>query len=202
MCDTDLPANTSPAYRRALIAVVVLNLGFGLAELGAGWLMGSQALKADSLDFIGDGLISLLALGALGWAASRRAKVALVQGLFLGLMGLFVLGETAAEFLSPVAPDAVGMGLVGLAALGVNLAAAVVLLPHRRGDASARAVWLFSRNDAIANLVVVMAAALVGWTGRAWPDLAVAGAMAALFLGSATEIIRDARADLARAGAR
>lgn len=199
MCDDDAPAPQTPAYRRALISVVALNLGFGLVELGAGWWMGSQALKADSLDFIGDGLISLLALAALGWAAANRARVALAQGVFLGALGLFVLAETAGELLSPAPPDAVSMGAVGIIALAVNLSAALLLLPHRGGDASARAVWLFSRNDAIANAAVVAAAALVGWTGSAWPDLIVALAMAGLFLGSAAEIIRDARADLAKA---
>lgn len=203
MCDDDaLPADASPAYRRALGWVVGLNLGFGIVELLAGWWTGSQALKADSLDFLGDGLISLLALAALAWPVARRARVALAQGLFLGAMGVFVLAETGLSVLDPAPPEAASMGAVGVVALIVNLVAAALLLPYRQGDASARAVWLFSRNDAIANTAVVAAALLVGWTGSAWPDLIVALAMAALFLGSAGEIIRDARTDLAKAGAR
>ena len=73
---------------------------------------------------------------------------------------------------------------------------ALVLARFRKGDANVTAIWLFSRNDAIANVAVVVAAALVGWTGAAWPDLAVAGVIALLFLHSAYEIVRNARREL------
>ena len=76
------------------------------------------------------------------------------------------------------------------------VAAALALIPHRTGDANARAVWLFSRNDAIGNAAVVVAAGLVAWTGTPWPDLAVAVVIAGLFLHSAWAIVRDARNDL------
>ncbi|MGL1442092.1 cation transporter, partial [Vibrio parahaemolyticus] len=66
-------AQTDPAYRRALLTVVVLNLGFGVAELFGGFIADSQALKADSLDFLGDGSISLIGLLALAWSARARA---------------------------------------------------------------------------------------------------------------------------------
>ncbi|MBX4390112.1 cation transporter, partial [Mycobacterium tuberculosis] len=65
------------------------------------------------------------------------------------------------------------------------------------GDANARAIWLFSRNDALANVAVIAAAGLVAWTGSAWPDLVVAAVIALLFLHSAYDIIRDARKELA-----
>ena len=88
------------------------------------------------------------------------------------------------------------MGGIGIVALIVNISAALVLSRFRDGDANVRAVWLFSRNDALANVAVIFAAALVGWTGQAWPDLAVAGVIALLFLHSAFEIIRHARVDM------
>ena len=92
------------------------------------------------------------------------------------------------------------MGGIGLAALVVNVAAARVLARFREGgDAQARAIWLFSRNDAIGNAAVVVAAGLVAWTGSAWPDLVVALVIAGLFLHSSWSIIRDARADLREA---
>ena len=89
--DTERAA-VDPAYRRALWIVVILNVGFGLVELAGGFLAGSQALKADSLDFLGDGSITFIGLLALAWAQSTRAKVALTQGIFLALLGLWVLG--------------------------------------------------------------------------------------------------------------
>jgi len=88
------------------------------------------------------------------------------------------------------------MGILGAVALAVNVAAALVLIPHRTGDANARAIWLFSRNDALGNLAVLVAAALVAWTASPWPDLVVAFVIAALFLQSAWSIVRDARREL------
>ena len=189
-------SHVTPAYKRALWIVVLLNAGYGVIEIVGGFIAGSQALKADALDFLGDGLISFLGLIAVGWGLAARAKAALLQGIFLGLLGLGVLIVTAYRVLVVHQPEAELMGLLGLIALGVNVAAAVVLIPHRHGDANARAVWLFSRNDAIGNIAVVIAALAVAATQTPWPDLVVAVIIAGLFLQSSFSIIRDARKDL------
>lgn len=189
-------AKHDPAYRRSLVIVVALNLGFGLVELGGGFLADSQALKADSLDFLGDGSISLIGLLALAWSSRARGQVALAQGLFLGALGIGVIGFATWRAFNATAPEAELMGGIGIVALAVNVSAALVLARFREGDANVRAIWLFSRNDALANIAVIVAAALVAWTGSAWPDLAVAGVIALLFLHSAYEIVRNARAEL------
>ena len=190
-------ARTDPAYRRALWIVVILNIGFGLIEIVAGFLSGSQALKADALDFLGDGSITFVGLLALGWAAATRARVALSQGLFLAVLGVSVIAMAVWRALNAVPPEAEIMGGVGVVALAVNITAALVLARFREGgDAQARAIWLFSRNDALANIAVIAAAGLVYWLNSAWPDLIVAGAIALLFIHSAWEIIRDARGEL------
>lgn len=199
----DLPADlahVTPAYKRALWIVVLLNVGYGLVEMAGGFLSGSQALKADALDFVGDGLISFLGLLAIGWRPVWRARSALIQGLFLGALGLWVLATTAYRVLVQGVPEAELMGLFGIVAFVVNVAAALVLMPHRSGDANMRAVWLFSRNDAIGNLAVVVAAGLVALTGTAWPDLVVAFVIAGLFLHAAWHIVTDARRELRTAG--
>jgi Co/Zn/Cd efflux system component/copper chaperone CopZ len=183
-------SHVTAGYRRALWTVVVLNVGYGAVEMVGGFLSQSQALKADALDFLGDGLITFLGLLAIGWSLRWRARAALVQGLFLGALGLSVIITTAYRVLVQQRPEAELMGILGL------IASAAVLIPHRTGDANVRAVWLFSRNDAIGNAAVVAAAGLVAWTGSAWPDLAVAGVIAALFLQSSWAIVRDARSDL------
>lgn len=189
-------AERDPAYRRALWIVIVLNLGFGLIEIVGGFLADSQALKADALDFIGDGSISLLGLVALGWAPRARSQIALTQGIFLGLLGIGVIGSALWRTMNAVVPDAELMGAIGVVALIVNVTAALVLSRFRAGDANVTAIWLFSRNDAIANVAVIVAAGLVAWTGAAWPDLVVAGVIALLFLHSAYEIVRNARREL------
>lgn len=186
-------AAVDPAYRRALWIVVVLNLGFGVVDLAGGFLARSQALKADALDFIGDGSITLIGLFALAWTERTRSRVALAQGIFLAALGLGVIGAALWRSLNAVAPEANLMGGLGVAGLVVNVAAALALMRFRdAGDANARAIWLFSRNDALANVAVVIAAALVAWLKSPWPDLVVAGVIAVLFLHSAWEIIRDA----------
>ena len=188
------------AYRRALWIVVILNLGFGVIEVIGGFLARSQALKADALDFIGDGSITLVGLLALGWPEQTRARVALAQGWFLAALGVGVIATAIWRAMNAVPPEADLMGGIGIAALGVNIAAALALRRfHEGGNANARAIWLFSRNDALANVTVIIAAGMVAWLNSAWPDLIVAGVIALLFLHSAWEIIRSALAELCNA---
>ena len=183
---------SQPGYRRALWIVALLNAGYGVVEMAGGLLSGSQALKADALDFIGDGLITFLGIVALLWRPEVRARVALIQGLFLGALGLGVLATTAFRILVAREPDAEVMGVLGAVGLAINLAAAAVLIPYRSGDVNVRAVWLFSRNDALGNIAVVIAAGFVALTSTPWPDLVVAVIIAGLFLQSSWSIVRKA----------
>ena len=203
--DDELPKDLShitPAYKRALWIVVLLNVGYGVIEIIGGIIAGSQAVKADALDFLGDGLITFLGLLAIGWSLAWRARSALIQGLFLGALGLGVLATTIYRVFVQHQPEPELMGILGVVALAVNVTAAFVLIPHRTGDANVRAVWLFSRNDAIGNAAVVIAAVLVALTSTPWPDLVVALVIAGLFLQSAWAIVRDARNDLREAAPR
>jgi Co/Zn/Cd efflux system component/copper chaperone CopZ len=198
--DDDFPkGHLTPAYRRALWIVVGLNVGYGLVEIVGGFVAGSQAVKADALDFLGDGFISFLGLMAFGWQTVWRARSALVQGYFLGTLGLGVVTYTVYRVLFLEMPQPELMGALGFVALIINILAALVLLPHRGGDANARAVWLFSRNDAIGNAAVVVAAGLVWWLASPWPDIVVAFVIAGVFLHSAYSIIRDASSELTHA---
>lgn len=189
-------AQDDPAYRRALWIVVILNIGFGLFEIVGGFIADSQALKADALDFLGDGSITLVGLFALGWTAVIRSRVALIQGIFLALLGVGVIGFAILRAIDPGVPEAGIMGALGFLALGINVVSAFVLSRFREGDANVQAVWLFSRNDAIANVAVICAAALVAWTGKSWPDIAVAGIIAVVFLHSAYQILKNALIEL------
>jgi cation diffusion facilitator family transporter len=196
---TDAPPHASRDYRRALWIVVLLNVGYGLIEMVGGFVGRSQALKADALDFLGDGLITFLGLVAIGWSLAWRTRAALIQGIFLGVLGIGVVVNTAYRVFSHQQPEPELMGVIGVVALAANVAAAAVLVPHRTGDANVRAVWLFSRNDAIGNLAVVLAAGIVAWTGSVWPDLIVALVIASLFLHSSWSIVVDARSDVREA---
>jgi len=192
--------HVAPAYKRALWIVTALNVGYGAVEAGGGFLAGSQGLKADALDFLGDGTITLVGLLAIGWGAAWRARAALLQGIFLAVMGMGVLAATAYRIFVAHVPAAELMGAFGFVALVINLLCAAILVKHRQGDANVQAVWLFSRNDALGNGAVIVAALLVWLTASPWPDLIVATAIAGLFLQSAWRIITSARRELAAIG--
>lgn len=183
-------ASAPAGYRRALWAVILLNVGYGVVEAIGGFIAESQGVKADALDFIGDGSITLLAILAIGWSALWRARVALLQGIFLALLGVGVLASAAYRVFVENTPEAGLMLVFGLVACAVNITAAGILMKFREGDANVRAVWLFSRNDALGNLALVVGAGLVWVTNTGWPDLVIASVVALLFLQSAWEIIR------------
>jgi len=198
-CEADeARAERDPAYRKALWVVASMNLGFGVVEMMGGFIANSQALKADALDFLGDGSITFVALLALAWTAAARARVALAQGIFLAGLGVWVIGMAIWRALNAVPPEAELMGGIGVVALLINTSAALILSRFRDGDSNVRAVWLFSRNDALANVAVIIAALLVAWLNSAWPDLIVAGCIAVLFVHSSTEIIGTASSELLR----
>jgi len=111
-------------------------------------------------------------------------------------MGLWVFGSTVYEVFVLAVPKASVMGVVGFLALAANLVSVLLLMKYRDGDANVRSVWLCSRNDAIGNVAVMGAAGAVYFTSSAWPDLIVAGAMAALFLWSSMQIVRQALGEL------
>jgi Co/Zn/Cd efflux system component len=183
----------SGAYRRALWAVLAINAGMFALELGAGWTAASQALKADALDFLADTATYAVTLWAIGASPRVRAGVALLKGASLSLMAGGVLVATGYRTLVTAAPHAETMGGVALLALLANLASVALLLRYRNGDANVRSVWLCSRNDAIGNVAVLVAAAGVWGTSAAWPDLLVAAGMAGLFFWSSAQIVLAAR---------
>lgn len=193
-CHRHQPAfdGMSSGYRRALWAVIIINAVMFAVELSAGAIAGSQALKADALDFLGDSLTYGLSLAVLGMPMARRAEVALLKGFTLLAMGLWVFGTTLYQVLILGLPNAEVMGVIGVLALLANAASVLILLRYKDGDSNVRSVWLCSRNDAIGNVAVIGAAALVIWFQSGWPDIIVAGFMATLFLSSARQILIQA----------
>ena len=193
-CHSDGPVfdGMSADYRRRLVAVIVINALMFIVEMTAGQLAGSQALQADALDFFADSLTYGASLAVIGMALRTRSLVALAKGVSLGFMGLWVLASTVYRVFVVGLPSAEIMGMVGFLALAANVASVLILMRHRDGDANVRSVWLCSRNDAIGNVAVMLAALAVWASASAWPDLIVAAIMAGLFLTSASKILRQA----------
>jgi Co/Zn/Cd efflux system component len=181
----------SAAYKRRLWMVIAINATMFVVEMTAGQAAQSQALKADALDFLGDALTYGLSLAVIGMAVRVRATAALFKGLSLMFMGLWVLGSTLYRVVYIGVPEAGIMGSIGFLALAANVASVLLLMAYKDGHANVRSVWLCSRNDAIGNVAVMLAAVGVWGTASGWPDLIVAATMAALFVSSSVQIIRQ-----------
>ncbi|MGO4914147.1 cation transporter [Pseudogemmobacter sp. W21_MBD1_M6] len=182
-------------YKRRLWAVIALNAVMFGVEMGAGRLAGSLALQADALDFFGDALTYGISMAVIGAGLRTRSTAALAKGISLLGMGLWVFGSTVYTVFYVTTPEAEVMGIVGFLALLTNLASVLLLVRYKDGDANVRSVWLCSRNDAIGNIAVMIAALGVWGTATGWPDLIVAGIMAGLFLTSSWQIIGQSLAE-------
>lgn len=190
------PAATSERYRLILWIALIANAAMFVVELAAGLAAGSVSLQADALDFFGDAANYAVSLAVLGMALAWRARAALVKSFSMALFGIWVLSQAAYNLAAGVVPEPMTMGVVGTAALAVNIGVALLLYRYREGDSNMRSVWLCTRNDALGNIAVLAAALGVFGTGANWPDLIVAGAMAALALTSSVQVTRHALQEL------
>ena len=197
-CDTP---RTSTRYRKILWAALVLNLGMFGVEIVAGMRAGSVSLLADSLDFLGDAANYGISLWVLGMSLTLRARASLFKALSMLVFGVGVLIAAIWHLFSGQVPDAPTMGVVATLALLVNVGVAALLYAYREGDSNMRSVWLCSRNDALGNIAVLLAALGVFGTGSAWPDLLVASIMAGLAVTSSYQVMRHARQELAEEAA-
>jgi Co/Zn/Cd efflux system component len=182
-------------YKRRLLIVTAVNVGMFVVEIIAGHVAGSQALQADALDFFADGITYALSFWAIGRPLAVRAGAAFAKGISLVAMGLWIAGTTLYQVFLFGVPEASVMGGIGILALFANLFTVWLLFAYKDGDSNIRSVWLCSRNDAIGNIAVVVAALLVLVLHSGIPDLAVAGVMAALFLSSAFQILTQSYAE-------
>lgn len=187
---------TDNKFRLALVAVIAINFIMFVVEMVAGHISNSKALQTDALDFFADAVTYTISLVVIGMSLRTRALAAMGKGISLLLMGLWVLGTTIYQVFYLQTPEAQVMGVVGALALAANVVSVLILMRWKDGDANVSSVWLCSRNDAIGNVAVMLAAVGVFGTGSGWPDLVVAFLMASLFINSAIKIIRQSDGEL------
>src|SRR5205823_7347958 len=162
------------SLRRVVIIVALLNLAYFGVEFGVAMVIGSVSLLADSVDFLEDTSINLVIAVALGWSATNRARLGMALGVILLIPGLSTVWTAWQKFLLPVPPAAVPLTLVGLGALVVNLSCALLLARFRAHSGSlTRTAFLSARNDAFANVAIVLAGFVTALTTSAWRDLVV-----------------------------
>lgn len=186
----------SPNFRKLLWFALIVNASMFFVEIFAGELSNSMSLKADALDFFGDSANYVISLFVVGSSLATRAKASIIKATTMAIFGIFVLLSALDKAIYGGVPTAETMGIVGFLALVANTVVAVVLYKFRTGDSNMRSVWLCSRNDAICNVAVILAAAAVYISVSRWPDLIVATFIAGLAVSSAWEIIKQAKQEL------
>jgi len=184
------PQKPHSKFRTALWIALIINIVMFIVELIGGAYAHSSALWADALDFFGDAVNYGVSLAVLGASLYWRATVALLKGATMVLFGFVVMGKAIYAYLQGIPPEAMTMGAIGLLALIANVTAAVILYAFRDGDSNMQSVWLCSRNDAIGNVAVILAAVGVFGTGSMWPDIVVALIMASLGLTAGYQVIQ------------
>jgi Co/Zn/Cd efflux system component len=191
------PPPVDPRYRKVLWVALVLNALMFAVELGGSWASGSVSLLADAIDFFGDAGNYAISLAVLGMAMSVRSKAAVFKAALHGRVRAFSSSARRSGTLQGgVPPEPATMGAIGFVALAVNAGVALMLYRFRTGDSNMRSVWICSRNDALGNIAVMLAALGVFGTGSAWPDLLVAGVMGALALSGSWTVLRQAGDEL------
>ena len=164
----------SEKYRKILWWAFSINALMFIVEIIGGIKAGSVSLLSDSLDFFGDSANYLISLFVLGKTLNSRAKASLLKAYTMGIFGIWIVFTTLYQLWQGEMPNYHEMGIIGILAFGANLLVVFLLYAFREGDSNMRSVWLCSRNDAIGNLMVILAAIAVFYTQSNLPDLIVA----------------------------
>lgn len=186
---------SNDALRRVVRLVAILNLAYFGVEFAVARAIGSVSLFADSIDFLEDASVNLLILSAIGWTARNRARVGMALAGVLLVPGLATLWTAWEKFNIPAAPDAALLSLTGAGALVVNLSCALMLARYRHHSGSlTKAAFLSARNDAFANIAIILAGLVTAYLWRsAWPDLVIGLGIAAMNADAARAVWQAAR---------
>lgn len=190
--------NVDAAQRSALVKVLTINAGLAIALFIAGQLADSSGLMANALDNLSDALTYAVSYFAVTRSQRWKAGAAGVTGVMLLLLAAGVLADAWRRYLvgsDPIGPTMVVMAVIAVA---LNYWCIRILRSHRASDVNLRAAWTMSLNDFVSNFGIVIAGALVVWTGSRIPDLLVAVAIAAVAGYGGWKTLRDAYASRVR----
>lgn len=190
--DTITQLGRKADQRRVLLVVMAINFVMFGAEFGGGLFARSSALMADSVDMLGDAVVYALSLYALSRGPRWEAGAAIVKGGVILAFGIAVAAEIADKIVNGVPPSSTLMLAFGSAALLANLTCLTLLWRFRSENVNMSSTFECSRNDVVSNIGVLVAAGLVATTGAAWPDIAVGGIIALIFLRSAWRVLNEA----------
>jgi Co/Zn/Cd efflux system component len=176
-------------FAKSVLFVAFANLTYFFVEFIAANTIHSSSLFADSIDFLEDASINILIFLALGWSIKNKARLGKCLAVILVIPALAFLYTIWQKFNMPSVPDPFILSLTGLGALLVNLTCAFILMRFRNYQGSlTRAAFLSARNDALANIGIIIAG-LIGYIWLSmWPDLIVGFLIMAINLDAAKEI--------------
>lgn len=183
-------------HSKVLWILLAINAVMFVVEGSAGFLAHSTSLLADALDMLGDALVYGFSLFVLARSPRWQAGAALAKGGFMLVFGVGVMAEAVHKILYPVMPSVETMGIIGCVALAANLVCFFLLYRHRGDNLNMSSTWVCSRNDLIANVGILIAAASSYLLVSRWPDILIGGIIAALFLGSAWGVIHQSVTEL------
>jgi Co/Zn/Cd efflux system component len=177
------------SLRKVVVIVAVLNLAYFGVEFAVARAIGSVSLFADSVDFLEDASVNFLIAIALGWNATNRARLGMALASILLIPGLATLWTAWEKFMAPSPPAPVALTLAGAGALAVNLSCAFMLVRFRAHSGSlTRAAFLSARNDAVANVAIIVAGFVTAYTLSGWPDLIVGLGIAGMNADAARQV--------------
>ena len=194
-------ANVERRQRRVLAWVFGINVGAFAVMVAGSVLSGSSALLSGTLDNLGDALTYALSWVVVGGSVRVKAHVAMVKGLLIFGAALAVAAQIAWRLTELDAPVASTMSIAAALNLAANAVCLKLLTPYRAGDVNMSSSWECSRNDVIEGVSVIAAAAAVWIFASPWPDLVVAVVLLAIFLRSASRVLRNAWRELVLAAA-
>ncbi len=176
---------------KVLKIAMIINLTMFFVEVAYGIMANSTSLLADSLDMLGDAFVYGLSLYAITKGAQWASRLSLLKGTLMSIFGLVVVVEAFYRFITPNLPSAETMGIVATLALIANVVCAILLLRHKNDDINMRSTWLCSRNDAIANIGIIIAAFAVDFFHSRYPDLILGIVIAILVLKSSYSVLKE-----------
>ncbi len=179
-----------PGEARVLKQLLAINAAMFMIELVFGWFAESAGLIADSLDMFADAAVYGVSLYAVGKAVSLKHRAARMSGIVQLLLAIGAFGEVIRRFFFGSEPEPPLMMGVAFLALVANVSCLLLLSRHREGQVHMKASWIFSTNDVIANIGVIVAGGLVLLTQSNVPDLVIGTVIAFIVLRGAFKILR------------
>ena len=196
-CDCEIKINNQE-QSRILIILLLINAFMFFIEITLGILSESTALIADSLDMLADATVYGIGLYAVSRSALAKINAASLSGIFQIILGVMVLLDVLRRSILGSEPESILMMVIGALALIANTICLALISRHREGEVHMRASWIFSRNDVIANIGIILGGVLVHLLGSRFPDLIIGALISILVIRGGIDIIKDASREKSR----